>query len=482
MRLGPVDLGPALEQRLFFALRDGDADVNGRRLASLLARATGAMVLGLGRVVGALLLAFVPRRRPAIPERPFVAIVRQPVHVSLLGPIDAALRRAGHDRLAIVRVGLAAAQSPERPRIERTERTARLEHVLIASAVAPVVGYQLRIGRRLAAASGAWRGLVGEPRATTLRHIARRELPLIALGAAGIASVVDRWRPSILLAYDELGTWSRIIAAVGRTRGVPTLDLPHAEAVNRIAIAGADYDRFAVFGPRATAALVAAGIDRSRIVETGAPHFDALATRPHRAASAAAAESAGPRLVLLAAQYVQGAMTLAGLEACHRAALAAAAAVAPAEVLVMPHPLQQQGLIEGIVGATPVPACVAVRVEHEAGLHDRIDDAWLLVTGWSNSVFEAALRGVPALLVDPFGVSPVRYDEEGLGIGVGEEASAAAAARSLLDPTVRAAAVARASVALTQHLGPSDGRAAERTARLMLAMSGEGPADEPARD
>jgi hypothetical protein len=333
--------------------------------------------------------------------------------------------------------------------------------------------------RGLGRATKAWASIVDRPTASRLTALAARELPRIALGAAAVGSIVDRWQPSLVVGFDEVGTWSRIVPAVAGRGGIPSLNLPHAEAGDPIAIAGADYDRFAVFGPRATRVLLAAGIRADRIVETGAPHFDGLVSRSATdpAASAPAASAAEPRRILFAAQYVQGAMTLAGLEACHRCALAAAAAAAPAEVVVLPHPVEPAGQIQGIVAQVPVPAGVAVRVERPGRLHELIDGAWLLVTGWSNSAFEAAIRGVPTLMVDAEHVSPVAYAAEGLAIGVGTESASAAAARALLDPEFRMATLARSSAALAEHLGPLDGRSSERTAELILQLSCAGTPD-----
>ena len=46
-----------------------------------------------------------------------------------------------------------------------------------------------------------------------------------------------------------------------------------------VAIQGISYDRFAVFGPAAASVLRQADVDGSRIVEVGAPRFDALVAR-----------------------------------------------------------------------------------------------------------------------------------------------------------------------------------------------------------
>jgi hypothetical protein len=98
-----------------------------------------------------------------------------------------------------------------------------------------------------------------------------------------------------------------------------------------------------------------------------------------------------------------------------------------------------------------------------------------MVTGWSNSVYEAAIAGVPSITVAPAGVSPVDFAVEGLAIAARDEASAAEAARSVLDPDSRQAAVARARAVLPERLGPLDGRATERAARLALELAGGRP-------
>jgi hypothetical protein len=460
LELDGVNLAPALEQQLFFALRDG-FDPRPIRTPAVVRRA-----IDLGTVAGALGVAMVPRQLPDVGPDPIVAIIRQPARMSILAPIEAALEQLGGGSLAIARVARAVQSGPDGP------RSVRLADLLDPRVMPGVARYVARLGASLASARNGRGSTFAGPHESMLDAIASRELPRIALGTAALESMVRRWHPSLLVAFDEVGTWSRIIPAVARARGVPSLNLPHAEAAVAVAIAGADYDRFAVFGPRAADVLQAAGIDPGRIIQIGAPHFDGLVLRP--APPAESMIAASPRRILVAAQYLQGLMTTAGLEACYRAALAAAAAVAPAEVVVVPHPLQPRGLIEGIVAGSADPPGVTVRVEHAQGLHALIDGAWLLVTGWSNSVFEAALRRVPSIMVDPEHVSPVSYAAEGLAIGVFTATAAADAARALLDPGFREATLGRAAAALTQHLGPLDGRSSERAAQLILSMSGRG--------
>ena len=472
LSLDGVDLGPALEQQLFFALRDGLGGA-----ASPL-RAVGDAVIAAARGVGTVLNALIPRRPIEVPPRSVVVLIRLPARMTILRPIEAELEWHSGQPLVIVRVGRAASGPSGRP------GAPRIQDVVGPRAGLAALRHQARVMRGLGRATSAWPSIVDRPTASRLAGLTARELPRIALGAAAVGSIVGRWQPSLVVGFDEVGTWSRIVPAVARHAGIPSLNLAHAEAGDPIAIAGADYDRFAVFGPRATSVLLAAGIPADRIVETGAPHFDGLVSRGATGPAASAPAASAPvdaRRILFAAQYVQGAMTLAGLEACHRGALAAGAAVAPAEVVVLPHPVQPAGQIEAIVASVPVPAGVAVRVERPGRLHELIDGAWLLVTGWSNSVFEAAIRGVPTLMVDAEHASPVAYAAEGLAIGVGTESAAAAAVRALLDAEFRIATLARSSAALAEHLGPLDGRSSERTAELILRLSRAGTPPAPER-
>lgn len=266
---------------------------------------------------------------------------------------------------------------------------------------------------------------------------------------------------------DEVGTWARLLPAVAHRYGIPSLDLPHAEAADSTAIRGAGYDRMAVYGPRAAEIVVAAGIDPGRITQIGAPRFDplvGLTTSPARR---------DPCRVVFAAQYLQRSMTRELLEHAYLGAVAAAEVNAPAEVVVVPHPAEQPGLMQGIVDAHTAPSGVAVRLAAGDSLHAELATATLLVTGWSNAVLEAAICGVPAVTVAPVGVAPVDFAADGLALSGADAADVAAAARRLQDPVARAEVVGRARRAVISRLGALDGRASERAARIMLQMAGK---------
>jgi hypothetical protein len=449
VELDGIDLGSALEQRLFFALRDGPKAEGAVSTAM-------AGPAGLAQLMAASGASVLSRFAPRPGDDRIIALVREPTHYPVLARIDQELRRLGSASLVMLRVGRAASVAP--PGQGAPRLSTRLDPFLV-----PALGaFHARVAARLRSATAAW--------PEELRHVAGRELPRIALGAGALASVVIRWRPALLVAHDEVGTWARLLPAVGRRHGVPTLDLPHAEAADPVAMSGAGYDRMAVYGPRAAAFLGQAGVAQDRVVEIGAPRFDALlegGLPPVRAVT----DDAERRRIVFAAQYVTGAMTPSILAECWLAALAVAGAAAPSELIVVPHPADSNSVATGPMRATP-PSGVTVRVAREEGLHDVLPGSWAMVTGWSNSVFEAALAGVPSITVNPDGTAPVAFAAEGLSLEAGGTESAAGVARLLLDEEARGAAVARAREALPAHIGPLDGRASERAARLMLETAG----------
>lgn len=441
-----TEIGSALEQQLFFALRDGLPGPSRLTAAAGIARLAAASA-------GSLLSLLAP-----LPTgRPIVVLVREPAHYRLLARLEEAIQQEGGEPLVWVRVGRAARVGPPgRP-------APRLAELLDPASIPPLASFQATVAARLGGATVAW--------PAALRQVAARELPRIALGALALGSVAARWQPALLLALDEVGTWARLLPAVGRRHGIPTLDLPHAEAADAAAIRGAGYDRMAVYGARAAAILEQAGIGRERIVPIGAPRFDPLLAA---APGPTGPTNGAPRRVVYAAQYVAGAMTAAVIDEVRRAAVAVAAAAAPAELMVVPHPADPAAEVAPILEAG-AGAGVTVRLARDRDLQDLLPGAWVLVTGWSNSVFEAAIAGVPSITIDPRGTAPVDFAADGLALGAADPESAAGAARSLLDEGARRAVVERARGALPARIGALDGRATERAAQLVLRMARAAP-------
>jgi len=453
-RVDGIDVGPAVEQQLFFALRDGTFPVHrgyGRRHRVLPAAAA------LAALAGGM------RRRPwAAGPREILVVVRQEVHLRLLEPVTAALAALGRPAPAVVRLGRAGADSTLEawgPALAGLLRPADAGRLLTVGVPPP---------DRLA---DAWSALVGNDRARSLAALAARTRIEAGLGAVGLSSAVRQVRPRVLATYDEVGSWGRLVAAVAARHGLVSVDLPHAEAVDAIAIAGGGFDAWAVFGPRSAATLRVAGIPAERIVTVGAARFDALVRDP------SVPQPAGPRTILFASQYIGGpVVTRTVKERTLALALGAAAAAAPARLIVVPHPAESDDVTRQLLrSASPRPG-LEVGVASDRTLHDLLPGAWLLLTGSSQSVLDATAAGVPSVTLNATGgADPVPYAAEGLALGAADEAAAAAAIGSLLDGEARERQLARARAALEAHIGPLDGRAAERTARLLAGLAADPP-------
>jgi hypothetical protein len=449
LALDRVDLAAALEQQIYFALRDAEvaAPKGHPRVGDAI---TGA------RLLGATGLSLGAWQVPAAGRAPIAILARDPTHYPVIRRLADQLRDASAATV-VIRTGRAAGSPAPAgllaPRLDRFVGPRQLPELW---------AFHARLLARLPSAARAWPGLVGQDAARLAARTVRRELPRIALGAEALSGAVRRLLPGLLVAFDEVGTWARLLPAVARRHELPSLDLPHAEASDAAAIRGAGYDRMAVYGPMAAGVLRSAGIPAGRVTEIGAPRFDTLV-----AAAGEAATAAEPRRVVYAAQYPAGAMSAALLELCFDAAVAVAREAAAAELVVVPHPADARAPQQ----KAGTNAGTAVRVASGDALHRELPGAWVMVTGWSNSVFEAAIAGVPSITVAPAGVAPVDFAAAGLALGATDPAAAAALARSLLDPAVRNAAVMRARATLPQRIGPLDGHATHRAAELVLRMA-----------
>lgn len=451
LSLDGIDLAGALEQRLFFAQRDGipSSLLGGPQHAllgalQLAAAAAAGLARGLVATAGA---------------GPVVVLVRDPTHYLVVRRLHELLAEHGVP-LAVARLQRAAAGAAPAMRSERLERL--IDPLLVPE----LLRLRVLVSRRLAKATVAWSDVVGAPRSAELRRVAGRELARTSLAAAALAGLIRTWRPSVLAAFDEVGVLARLMPAAAARHGVPSLDLPHAEAVDPVAVRGAAYDRMAVYGNRAAMVLREAGIPDERIVEIGAPRFDRLVALTM---TTGGSSPAVPRRIVFAAQYEGGALTRDVLAACLRGAMAVAGAVAPSDLVIVPHPAAPPGSDAATTPDRIAPGVTVKRAgRHE--LHGVLPGAWAMVTGWSNSVFEAAIAGVPAITVDPGGVVPRDYAAEGLAVRARDETSAAEVARGLLADGARRAAIDRARAALQSRIGPIDGHATERAAAIVLEL------------
>ena len=448
-RVDGLDIAPAIEQALFGRLRrdypvDDPSPICSRlrSVARLLAHAAAAALPHEG------------------PEAGHVVVV-------LLTPSQARILDSFRDRLEAGGMRIFHLfESHIRSGAARVPHSARLIDQLDLGRAAHLLRFELRLAMRLRSASRDFAAVVEPVAAGRMRRALAEAIGRIALYAACLDAVAER-RPALMATFNEIGRWSRLLPEAARHHGVPSLDIPHAEAADEVAIQGVAYDRLAVFGSRAAQVVERAGVPADRIVAVGAPRFDALI---HRHASRARVPP--ERRIVFASQWLTGDMTADVKRRTLDIALRAAAAVAPCEFVIRPHPIERDQVIADVL-RSGVPAGVHAHVQMN-DLYDMLDGAWLLVTGWSNAVFEATLSGVPSLCVLATGKPlPTAFVEDGIALGAQDDATAAAVVRGLLDAGRWLAAVASAREALTDHLGPLDGRAGERIVDLIMSMTSD---------
>lgn len=436
-----IDLGPSVEQVLFSNLRAGIPLRVGlqRPLARLLRRAVASL--------SAL------RRTDGAPVADVLVIALSAVHRRLFAPVAAELARL---EPSLTTTLVAAGRGAQDPRL--AEVPAVSSHLTRSSAFALM---RHRVDRpRLAGALEHWGSIVGSPIADDLVPFVADTIARLAVEAARIEDTLAAVRPRAVVMYDEIDAWSRLVVGVARRHGATVVDLPHAEAVDVDAIRGAEYDLMGVYGPRAAAVVRSAGVPSDRIVVVGPAGFDSLVR-------AARSDIDQPPRVILAAQYRGGRMTDEVRASILDATLAAARAI-DATVDLVPHPTESASAWDDILAGRHLRSRGEVRVAPRDSLHDLLPGAALLLTGWSNSVYEAVLAGVPAVtchLLD--GPAPMPFAAEGLAREAGDEAAAADHAQELMRPERRRDALATARAALADHLGPLDGAAAARSAALV---------------
>jgi hypothetical protein len=448
---GGVDLGPALEQMLYFALRDG-----------LPARAgPGAALRHLvrrGVPAAAAAVALVPRGRPPAASAPSVLVLlRQPVHARLFAPVRRALDSTRAGRVVVTRVGAAAADRAldgVGPRIEAYLDRSAVRELLSGS---PPSG---------SAVARAWAGVVPDAAGGALARHTTGVLPGLRAAALAIRGALRRTGASVVVTYDEVGRWGRLLAAAAAAEAVRSVDLPHAEAVDEVAMRGIAFDRIGVFGQVSAERVLRAEVAPERIVRIGSPALDALVER------ARGGERPEFRRVVFASQYVGGVMTEEVNRRTVEAVLEAVVSAAPCELVVVPHPVERDELLARSLASRSIPG-VQVRRAAAGTLQDELIGAWLLVTGSSQSVIEATVVGVPSLTVNMTGgPDPVPYAAEGMALGAASAEEARSAIASLRDDAAHRAALEQASASIERHVGPLDGKASERAAALIAEQAG----------
>ena len=462
LRIGTIDLGPAGEHAIFTVLRRAERlDVSSRPMAGGSGSASLAPLVPFARLARLLPHARWPTHRVPGGSPRVLFVANAPIHVVLARQVVDALRST--DDFAAHLVVTAGPRPQGQGFATATVLGDRIDVAWLPRLAAHAAAV-VRSARRWASAAA------GERHSVAVR-VLRDSLPRLAFLAAALDSDVRRTRPVLLAAFNESGHWGRLVPAVAHAHGLAAVDLPHAEAADPWGTAGVGYDRILVYGARSAAVMRQAGIEPDRIIEVGGLRYDPLVQA--MAGGAGSPSAAGRRIVFASQPAGPGrAMTTDEKATILRITLAACEEAAPCELVIRHHPTETDPVVREVLAETTFPGGVTARIEADHDLHELLPGAWLLVTASSQSVYEAAIAGVPAITIHVApGPESVPFAREGIAVGCTDEGSARAAVRALADDARREEAVEQARAALAPHLGQVDGHAAERVAQTIRRLA-----------
>jgi hypothetical protein len=319
-----------------------------------------------------------------------------------------------------------------------------------------------------------------------LAGVALLQFPWSARAMDEAAAALDALQPSVALTYAEAGGWGRALALEARRRKVPLAGLQHGfiyrhwlnylHERDEMEPAGATstdrgFPRPAatlVFDAYAAKHLVDAGrFPPASVIVTGSPRLDALTAAFARlgpadvAAARTASGAVGSRpLVLLVSKFSEVVHLLPAL-------LDALSATPDALLAIKTHPAETPDLYERAAAGRP-----DVRVlPATAPLAALLRASRAIVTVNSTVAVDAMSLGVPALAIGlPNNLSP--FVRAGAIAGAGATGEIRPALCALLyDEEFRRRQSAAAAATVDEYRMRADGRAAERAAEAILALT-----------
>lgn len=319
-----------------------------------------------------------------------------------------------------------------------------------------------------------------------LQGVADLQFPWSARAMDEAGAALDALEPEVIVTYAEAGGWGRALMLEARRRSIPSVALQHGfiyrhwlnylhepDEMIPSPANGADLgfprpDRTLLFDTFTREHLERNGhFPPGSLEVTGSPRLDAMVATARRFDEAGRSElrtrlGAGPEspIVVVAAKFAQ-------LGAAFPALVDAARALPHIRLVVKPHPAEGAApyarASEGVANVVVAPADV------DLGRLTAVAAA--LVTANSTAAIEAMPLGVPALVVAlPNNLSP--FVEAGAMAGAGTPGAILPALRGLLYDREMRQRLGAAQKAFIRRYGvEADGRAAERAADAILAIS-----------
>jgi Capsule polysaccharide biosynthesis protein len=326
--------------------------------------------------------------------------------------------------------------------------------------------------------------------ANVLAGVAFLQFPWSARAMDEAGAVFDALKPEAALTYAEAGGWGRALVLEARRRGIPIVGLQHGfiyrhwlnyrhepDEMRPLPAPSSDTGfplptRTLVFDEYAASHLRDAGrFPEGAIEVTGSPRLDQLATTfasqsddDIAAARAAAGATDAQALAVLVTKYTEARTTLPGL-------LAAVREMPSIQLAIKTHPAETPDPYEAVAAGVP-----NVRVlPASAPLAPLMRACRALVTVNSTVALDGLALGIPALSIGlPNNLSP--FVDAGAMAGARTDSETADALERLLyDEEFRRRLVAASASLVAKWRMAPDGRAAERSARAVVALRPSSP-------
>lgn len=305
-----------------------------------------------------------------------------------------------------------------------------------------------------------------------LGFIKRVALPSITHTLGIVDEIISEEDPGLLICVDETGLLGKSIAAQGKRRLIPTLNVQHGVRSDSPWIEDQLFDRFAVFGPATREVFSTRGNHPDMFVCTGVPRYDDLFRRRGLKSRLKVAAELGldPNrpIVVFASQRSWGHMTPT-VKSQTLMALVLAWQETDSQLVVKLRSGQDDYLPAEIL---EVPGWESALVTTNYDLYDLLHASDLVVTAWSTVGMEAVALGKPLLIINLTGQPDhIPYVTQRIAMGVYQPEDVKPALKQLLTSEVPIPEYAEnRKKFIRQHLTRDDGRSAERLADLMLSM------------
>ncbi|GEM_PF-6623348 len=306
------------------------------------------------------------------------------------------------------------------------------------------------------------------------------DLPRSLYAARLWQRALDELQPRMVVGFNAYNVNLAPGILQARHRGIPTAMVQHG-MFGPFFKAGAllPFDEAIVFDAYTRELLSAIAEPHTAFTETGHADYDDARPKPGLRDDAAELrrELLGDhqRLVVATTQPVELRL-MANEQRWWLELLAEACADANALLAIKPHPEERAILPRYEALQERLRGSVRLIRHGEVPLRTLITASDLLVTRFSSTATEAALLGVPVMVVNlSGGPDQFPYADEGAALGAySPEAISPTLNRLLGDTEVRSRLLASQQRFLERHLGARDGHATERIAAQIAALAGGG--------